>query len=64
MRDVAGAVGGEQREANVCGVIIALNENHLRADDRWHFVAWSDASLSDFGALPLVSGTFIPFRRP
>ena len=36
---------------NVCGVILTTNEKtgvYLPADDRRHFVAWSEAELSDF----------------
>lgn len=39
---------------NVCGVIITTNHKtdgmYLPADDRRHFVAWSDLSISDFDA--------------
>lgn len=38
---------------NVCGVIITSNHKsdgiYLPADDRRHFVAWSDLTLKDFG---------------
>ncbi len=39
---------------NVCGVILTTNHKtdgiHLEADDRRHFVAWSDLSREDFDA--------------
>ena len=39
---------------NLCGVIFTTNHRHgglyLPADDRRHFVAWSEATRADFGA--------------
>jgi len=43
----------EHRIPNVVGVILTLNEKsslYLPADDRRHFVAWSEASAADFDA--------------
>jgi len=38
---------------NVCGVVMTTNHKvegiYLPADDRRHFVAWSDAARADFG---------------
>jgi Family of unknown function (DUF5906) len=41
----------EHDVCNVCGVILTTNEKtgvYLPADDRRHFVAWSEAKMSDF----------------
>lgn len=44
----------EQPVFNVCGVIITTNHKtdglYLAPDDRRHYVAWSDVTLSDFDA--------------
>jgi Family of unknown function (DUF5906) len=43
----------EYRIPNIVGVIMTLNEKtslYLSADDRRHFVAWSDCQMSDFDA--------------
>lgn len=43
----------EHYVANVCGVVITTNHKtdglYLPADDRRHYVAWSDATREDFG---------------
>ena len=49
----------EHAVLNCCGVIITTNHKldgiYLPADDRRHFVAWSDLTKEDFG--PRATGT-------